>query len=288
MSTGILLHGYVEVDDGLRFGGLNGFKGNPPITQIVSSMEPKKALVRDIGDRYKSCLSTHPLHSTLDLNLAREQHAAYCSALKEIGLEIIHVPRDDERPDSVFVEDNVVVHGGKALICRMAKTSRRGEETGVETVLKHYLKVKRAASPATVEGGDVVHLDDKLISGISQRTNPEGIAQMQEWLEVPVATVFDPSIMHLKSYVTYLGRDIMIATERYATHPALEGFQIIIPPSNNEYAADTLAVGDTVLMAEGYPEAHKMVEEAGFDVVVLNVSEIQKCDGALTCMSVLF
>ncbi len=275
-------------DAGLRFDGLNGFKGNPPITQTVSSMEPKRALVRDIGDRYKSCLSTHPLHSTLDLALAREQHATYCSALKELGLEIIHVSRDDERPDSVFVEDNVVVHKGKALICRMAKTSRRGEERGVETVLKQYLKVKRAMSPATVEGGDVVHLDDKLISGISQRTNPEGIAQMQEWLGVPVATVFDPSIMHLKSYVTYLGRDIMIATERYATHPALEGFQIIIPPSDNEYAADTLAVSDTVLMAEGYPEAHKMVEEAGFDVVVLNVSEIQKCDGALTCMSVLF
>ena len=251
-------------------------------------MEPKRALVRDIGDRYKSCLSTHPLHATLDINLAREQHAAYCSALRELGLEIIRVPRDDERPDSVFVEDNVVVHGGKALICRMAKSSRRGEETGVEAVLKQYLKVKRATSPATVEGGDVVHLDDKLISGISQRTNPEGIAQMQEWLEVPVATVFDPSIMHLKSYVTYLGRKIMIATERYASHPSLEGFQIIIPPSNNEYAADTLAVGDTVLMAEGYHDAHKMVEESGFDVVVLNVSEIQKCDGALTCMSVLF
>ncbi|GAK50874.1 amidinotransferase [Candidatus Moduliflexus flocculans] len=251
-------------------------------------LEPKRALVRDIGDKYKSCLSTHPLHHTLDLSLAREQHAAYCGALRELGLEIIKVPRDDEHPDSVFVEDNAVVHNGKALICRMAKTSRRGEEMGVEAVLKQYVKVKRATSPATVEGGDVVHLDDKLISGISQRTNPEGIAQMQEWLEVPVSTVFDPNIMHLKSYVTYLGKGIMIATDRYATHPALEGYQIIIPPSKDEYAADTLAVGDTVLMAQGYPEAHTMVKEAGFDVVVLNVSEIQKCDGALTCMSILF
>ena len=251
-------------------------------------MEPRRALIRDIGDRYKSCLSTHPLHSTLDLKLAREQHTAYCDALEELGLEIIRVPRDDEHPDSVFVEDNAVVHGGKALICRMAKTSRRGEETAVEAVLKQYLKVKRATSPATVEGGDVVHLDDKLISGISQRTNPEGIAQMQEWLEVPVATIFDPSIMHLKSYVTYLGKGIMIAAEHYATHPALESYQIIIPRSDSEYAADTLSVGDTVLMAKGYPEAYKMVEEAGFKVVVLDVSEIQKCDGALTCMSILF
>jgi len=256
--------------------------------KAVAILEPKRALVREIGDRYKSCLSTHPLHSTLDLALAREQHAAYCNALAELGLEIIRVQRDDERPDSVFVEDNVVVHKDKALICRMAKMPRRGEETGVEAVIKQYLRVKRATSPATVEGGDVVHLDDKLISGISQRTNPEGIAQMQAWLEVPVATIFDPGIMHLKSYVTYLGRNTMIATEKYATHPALEGFQMIIPPGNDEYAADTLAVGDTVLMAKGYPEAHVMVKEAGFDVVVLNVSEIQKCDGALTCMSVLF
>jgi dimethylargininase len=111
---------------------------------------------------------------------------------------------------------------------------------------------------------------------------------MQEWLGVPVSTVFDPGIMHLKSYVTYLGKGIMIATERYAAHPALEGFQVIIPPSRDEYAADTLAVGDTVLMAEGYAEARQMVEEAGFEVVTLNVSEIQKCDGALTCMSILF
>jgi len=251
-------------------------------------MDPKRAIVRDIGDKYKSCLSTHPLHDTLDIELAREQHSSYCKELEELGLEIINVPRDDEHPDSVFVEDNAVVHNGKALICRMAKTSRRGEETGVEAVLKQYVNVKRATSPATVEGGDVVHLPNKLISGISQRTNPEGVAQMHEWLDVPVATIFDPGIMHLKSYITYLGKGIMIATERYATHPALEGFQIIIPPSKDEYAADTLAVGDTVLMAEGYPEAHQMVNEAGFDVVVLNVSEIQKCDGALTCMSIIF
>ena len=268
--------------------GLNRFKDWGTMRPIMATKEPRRALVRDIGDKYKSCLSTHPLHSTLDLKLARKQHAAYCEALAELGLEIIRVPRDDERPDSVFVEDNAVVHGGKALVCRMAKMSRRGEETGVEAVLKQYLEVKRATSPATVEGGDVVHLSDKLISGISQRTNFEGVAQMQEWLEVPVATVFDPGIMHLKSYVTYLGKGIMIATERYATHPALEGFQMIIPPSRDEYAADTLAVGDTVLMAEGYPEAHVMVKEAGFDVVTLNVSEIQKCDGALTCISILF
>ena len=219
---------------------------------------------------------------------AREQHAKYCETLSELGLEVIHVPRDDEYPDSCFVEDNAVVENNKALICRMAKESRRGEQPGVAAVLEEIMPIKWAEAPATIEGGDVVHAKGKLISGISGRTNLEGVAQMKEWLDVPVATVFDPTIMHLKSYVTYLGKDIMIATEKYAKHPALEGFNILIPPCEDEYAADTLAVGDTILMAAGYDTAQLMVKEAGFDVISMDVSEIQKCDGALTCLSILF
>ncbi|MCW4051093.1 MAG: arginine deiminase-related protein [Candidatus Bathyarchaeota archaeon] len=251
-------------------------------------MNPKHAVVRTPGDNYTSCLSTHPLHHTVSLEKAREQHANYCNTLAELGLEVIHVPRSDEYPDACFVEDNAVVENGKAIICRMAKESRRGEQPDVAAVLEEYMPVKWATEPATLEGGDVVHAERKLISGITERTNLEGVAQMQEWLGVPVATIFDPSIMHLKSYVTYLGKGIMIATEKYAHHPALEGYQIIIPPSMDEYAADTLAVGDTVLMAEGYDTAQLMVKEAGFDVVSMDVSEIQKCDGALTCLSILF
>ena len=133
-----------------------------------------------------------------------------------------------------------------------------------------------------------MHVEGRLISGITDRTNYEGVAQMEEWLNVPVSTIFDPSIMHLKSYVTYLGKDIMIATKKYSNHPALEGFYILIPPEHDEYAADTLAYGDTVLMAEGYDTAQIMVREAGFDVISMDVSEIQKCDGALTCLSILF
>lgn len=251
-------------------------------------MEPRYALVRTPGDSYRSCLSTHPLHSTVSLELAREQHASYCETLSELGLEVIHVPRDDLHPDACFVEDNAVVHGGRALICRMAKESRRGEQPGVAAKLEALMPVRWAEEPATIEGGDVVHLDDRLISGITQRTNPDGVAQMEEWLGVPVSTIFDPGIMHLKSYVTYLGNGIAIATEKYSRHPALEGLHILIPPEGEEYAADTLAVGDTVLMAKGHDEAHRLVRDAGFDVIPMDVSEIEKCDGALTCLSILF
>ena len=150
------------------------------------------------------------------------------------------------------------------------------------------MPIKWAKAPATIEGGDVIHTEEKLISGISKRTNLEGITQMQNWLEVPVSTIIDHSIMHLKSYVTYMGKNIMIATEKYAYHPSLKGFEVIIPPKGQEYAADTLAIGDVVLMAKGFPEAHEMVEELGFEVISLDVSEIEKCDGALTCLSILF
>jgi dimethylargininase len=181
-----------------------------------------------------------------------------------------------------------VVQGGKALICRMAKESRRGEESGVEEVLRGIMPVRRAASPATVEGGDVIHLPGRLISGITQRTNEEGVAQMQEFLGVPVDTIVDTSIVHLKSYVTYLGRGIMIAAERYAGHDVLRGFKVVMIPEGEEYAADTLAIGDTVFMPAGLPRAHEAVRELGFDVVPLELGEFEKCEGAITCLSIIF
>jgi len=251
-------------------------------------MMPKHALVREPGARYRGCISSHPLRHTVDVSVARRQHAEYCKTLRELRLDIITAPRDDERPDSCFVEDNAVIQRGKALICRMAKESRRGEEEGVEAVLKQYMPVKRAMAPATVEGGDIVHLPDRLISGVTERTNAEGVAQMGSWLGVRVDTIVDPNIVHLKSYVTYLGRNMMIVTKSYADHPALKGFRMLVVPDEERYAANTLAIGDTVLMPSGRPRAQAMVREAGFDVVSLDVGEFEKCEGALTCLSLLF
>ena len=251
-------------------------------------MKPKRALVRELGDSYAGCISSHPLHHTLDLSLAREQHSRYCETLSELGLEVIRVPRDDDLPDACFVEDNAVVYGGRALICRMAKESRRGEPSAVAEVLEEYVKIKWASAPATIEGGDVVHLPGRLVCGITQRTNHEGAIQMGDWLGVPVDTIEDPGIMHLKSYVTSLGQGRVVATSEYADHPVLEGLEVLVVPEGEEYAADTLTVGDTVLMPAGYPGAHAMVREAGYEVIPMNVSEIEKCDGALTCLSILF
>jgi len=248
---------------------------------------PKKAIVREPGDSYSKCISCHPLRHTIDVEKARDQHRAYCRALGELGLEVIHVPRDDTLADSCFVEDNAVIHRGKALMCRMARQSRRSEIGAVESVLKDLVRVKQATAPATVEGGDVVHLSDRLLSGVSQRTNSQGVTQMEQWLGVKVDTVEDPSIVHLKSHVTYLGGDFMVSTRRYAKHPTLDGLTVLVVPEDEEYAADTLAIGDSVLMAEGRPKSQRLIRDAGFEVISLDVSEFEKCEGALTCLSLV-
>jgi dimethylargininase len=224
----------------------------------------------------------------VDLNKARAQHARYCYVLSDLGLEVIRVPRDDLHPDACFVEDNAVVFGDKALICRMAKESRRGEQPGVAAVLEEYVKIKWAETPATIEGGDVVHLGDRLICGVTERTNLEGVSQMRDWLGVQVETIDALGIMHLKSYVTSLGGGRVVATRKYSTHPTLAGLEVLVIPDGEEYAADTLTVGDTVLMPEGYPRSHEMVRAAGYEVIPMDVREIEKCDGALTCLSILF
>ncbi|UCE91052.1 MAG: amidinotransferase [Methanobacteriota archaeon] len=251
-------------------------------------MGPTKAITRKMGKAYVDCVSCHPKRHTIDLTRAKEQHSTYCSTLADLGLEVATLPADESHPDACFVEDTVVVRGRRALVCRAGAESRRGEETAVEQFLQDYLTTRRAEAPATVEGGDVVHFEGRLLSGVSQRTNAEGVRQMGDWLEAPVDTIVDPEIMHLKSYVTYLGRNTVVANRRYASHPTLADLDVVVVPPDEAYAADTLTIDDTVLMPSSCPKAHDLVRRAGFRVVQLDMSEIEKCDGAMTCLSVLF
>jgi dimethylargininase len=158
----------------------------------------------------------------------------------------------------------------------------------VAAVLEEYVKIRGAKAPATIEGGDVVHLGDRLICGVTERTNLEGVSQLRKWLGIQVETIDDPGIMHLKSYVTSLGKGRVIATRKYSTHPALARLEVLVIPDGEEYAADTLTVGDTVLMPAGYPRSYEIIRAAGYEVIPMDVGEIEKCDGALTCLSILF
>ncbi|MFX0124132.1 MAG: dimethylarginine dimethylaminohydrolase family protein [Candidatus Hodarchaeota archaeon] len=251
-------------------------------------MNFQHALVREPGENFSQCITSHPLKHSINVSNAKKQHFIYCNILIELGLEVIHLPIDNVRPDSCFVEDTAIIHNKKALITRMGVESRRGEVESVEDVLKDYMETEKAVDPATIEGGDVIHLPDRLVCGLTQRTNSDGVNQMGKWLNVKVDTINDPNIIHLKSYLTYLGNGLIIATNTYANHPILEDYDILIVTENESYAANTLTIGNSVLLPRGFPNTQKMLTEAGFQVIPLDMSEFQKCEGALTCLSLLF
>ena len=251
-------------------------------------MNPRRALVREPGSSFPKCISSHPLKHTINYSKALKQHLNYCQVLESLNLEIIYLTRNDKHPDSCFVEDNAVIHNEKALITRMGAESRRGEEDAIEAVLRDYMEIKRAKAPATIEGGDIIHLPDRLICGITQRTNADGASQMKNWLNVIVDTFISPNIVHLKSYVTYLGDDFVIATKTYADNPILKNFKKLVVENDESYAANTLAIDNNVLMPKGFQKAQAKVRDAGFEVIPLDMSEFQKCEGALTCLSLIF
>ena len=248
----------------------------------------KFAIVKPPSRSYQRCISSHPLRSTVDLARAQGQHKAYCAALEELSMDLIQLAPDDAKPDSCFVEDTAIIHGTKAFITRMAIDSRRGEEASVREELEKHLKVNCCQPPATIEGGDAIHLQHELIIGETQRTTAGGIGQTGEWFQVPIKTIKDTAIVHLKSHVTYLGKEVIICTGRYADHPVLAQFEKLVVDKKEVYAANTLAIGDVVLMTKGYPASEQLVKDAGFDVITLDMSEFEKCEGALTCLSLLF
>jgi dimethylargininase len=250
-------------------------------------LRPKRAIVRPPGKAYTRCVSCHPLRHTVDLPLALEQHSRYCELLSDLGVEVIRLPPDDSHPDACFVEDTAIVFGERALVCRIGEPSRRGEEDAVADVLGQFVSLRRAVAPATVDGGDVIHLPDRLISGLSRRTNQDGIAQMGDWLGVRVDAVSSPEMMHLKSHVTYLGDDTVVSTGEFVGHPALGGLSVIVVPEEETYAANTLTIGRTVITSKAGERLRRLVNDAGFETRTLDMSEFEKCDGALTCLSLL-
>ncbi|TFG09269.1 amidinotransferase [Candidatus Thorarchaeota archaeon] len=251
-------------------------------------MKTKRALVRRPGKSFSSCISDHPERDTVDLTRAREQHRKYVSVLRDLGLDIIELAPLDSHADSCFVEDTVVVHGDRCVICNLKLPSRQGEESTVGRVLEDFLDCIWMKPPATLEGGDVIHLDDRLICGISKRTNQLGAAKLEDWLKVPIERVVDPSLFHLKGKATFLGNNTMVISEDYAQNPHFSDFSLVVVSRDESYATNTLTIGDTVLMPEGFVNTKSRITELGFDVIELELTEFEKCQGSLTCLSIMF
>nr|MDO8100593.1 arginine deiminase family protein [Candidatus Njordarchaeota archaeon] len=261
---------------------------------LVRGATPKGrcAVVREVPETYDRCVRTYTRIGKIDVELAKKQHELYCRALQGAGLKLIRIPADDSLPDCVFVEDPAIVYKGKAIMCRMGVESRVGEVQEVRRTLSRYVeKVEEIKPPGTIEGGDVLRVGDDLFIGLTARTNMTGIDQVREILKDEtrnVTPVRVSSILHLKSACSYVGDDCIVVNGEHFDLGVFSQFKLIRLPKEEAYAANCLAVNDTVFIIKGYPRTKRMIEKEGFVTEELDVSEFKKGEGSLTCLSIIF
>jgi dimethylargininase len=209
-------------------------------------------------------------------------------------LTVTSLPPDPGYPDATFVEDTAILTERCAVIARPGAPSRRGEVMDMNTVIaKFYSNLLAIQEPGTLDGGDVCQAGNHFFVGISERTNEAGARQLAELL-APFgysSSLVDiretHGLLHLKSAVAYLGEDRLVVTEALG-HAAFPSYELILVNSNEEYAANCIRVNDFVILAAGHPSFAKTVRALGYQTIALEMSEFQKMDGGLSCLSLRF
>lgn len=248
-----------------------------------------RALVREIPASFTRALSAHTPASPIDVALARSQHAAYVAAVAAAGVDIESLPADEGHPDCVFVEDTAVIVDGVALITQPGAPSRRGETDAVATALAKHVEIVRMTGDATLDGGDCMRVGDTIYVGASARTNAAGIARLTAvFAKLRVVTVWLPAhVLHLKCVCTPLGGDRMLLADASLAATTFAA-DIVRVPADETYAANAVAIGSHVIVADGFPRTRDALAAAGFAVHPVPVSEVRKADGSVTCQSLLY
>ena len=227
-----------------------------------------------------------------DYELACSQHADYVEALESCGLVVSVLPADQEYPDSTFVEDVAVMLPNAVILTRPGAGSRRGEVLEIRPTLEELVgNISMIHPPGTLEGGDVMMVDTHFYIGVSERTNEAGARQMIAILEqygLTGSTVALKEMLHLKSGVSYIESGNLLACGEFIGKPEFKQFDTLKVSESEAYAANSLWLNGTVLVPKGYPDIAIAIESRGYSVKIVNVSEFQKLDGGLSCLSLRF
>jgi len=248
------------------------------------------ALTRAVPESISRCELTHLDRNPIDLEVARRQHKDYEDALAAAGCTIRRLPTADEFPDSVFVEDAAIVLDEVAVITRPGAVSRRAETESVAAALRDYRELLFIEEPATVDGGDILRVGRTIFVGQSSRTNTAGFQQLSEALTrfgYSVRPVTPRGCLHLKSAATAFVDDGVLVNPQWIDPSVFSGFTAINVDSSEPFAANVLRVGEAVLCAASFPCTAHLLRSAGVDVRMVDVSELAKAEGALTCCSVV-
>ncbi len=250
-----------------------------------------QALTRQVSPTFAECELTFLNRQPIDVAKAIKQHRAYEACLTELGAHVISLPADPSFPDGVFVEDAAIVLDEVAIVTRPGAESRRGETESIAQALAPFRELRYIREPATLEGGDVVHIGRTLFVGLSRRTNREGIGQLTELLKpfghrvIPVEV---NGCLHLKSGACWAGGDRILANRQWIDASAFRDFRIIDVAADEPGAADVLPIGGSVLVPSNFVHTSETLTAAGVDVRNIDVSELQKAEAGVTCMSILF
>lgn len=256
--------------------------------------ERRRAIVRGIPNSFTSALANHFGEGPNDLELARKQHAGYAQALRGHGVEVIEIQPDDNHPDCVFVEDQAVTIGTKCFIPIPGHESRIGEQEAVVSTLAEFQEIVRMEH-GIMDGGDVLRIGDILFIGRSKRTDDAGISSFRDFVEAEgfELRVIDipPHVLHLTSMCSSPRDDILLLTEDTVPIDAfgeLTGTEVVIIPKSEVKGVNVIGFGDRAIIAAGNPTVEQELTSRGFELTIIDISQISAADASLTCCSVFF
>jgi dimethylargininase len=248
------------------------------------------AITRDIGPRFNECEITHIERTPIDLETARAQHHEYVNILKQLGCNLIELRAEAALPDSVFVEDTAFILPEAAVITRPGADSRKPEIESIIQALSPYIQLIHVREPATVDGGDVLVLGKNIYIGRSTRSNEKAIDQLNEMLGEFGYTVIGVEMhdcLHLKSAVTRVDDKTLLINKNWVDTHHFEKYDLIEVDPSEPYAANCLPVGESIMFPTAFPKTGAKLEERGCKVVTVDVSELAKAEGAVTCCSLI-
>lgn len=241
--------------------------------------------------RLQNCELTFLQSEAINMEKATEQHKNYRAMLERCGAKVIVLDENSTLPDSVFVEDPIIVFDEVAVLTSMGVESRRAESEVMEKVFSQYRKVERVILPAKIEGGDVLKVGKKIFVGDSARTNQKGIQALAMILKpfgYEVISVKVTGCLHLKTGATALDDGTIFINSNWVDAEAFQGFAKVEAPSDEPFGANVLKIGDILCMNEAFPKSIALIKSLGYTVDSCNISEFVKAEAGLTCMSVPF
>jgi dimethylargininase len=249
------------------------------------------ALTRPVSASLAQCELTYLARTPFDIDLARRQHHVYEQALRQFGCQVVALPEAPELPDAVFVEDLALVLDEVGILTRPGAESRRPEAPTVEETLARYRPVRRIEPPGTLEGGDILRLGRTIYVGRSGRSNAEGIRQLQALcgeFGYAVVSVALRGCLHLKSAVTDIAPDRLLLNPAWVAPESFEGWAWVAVAPGEEHAANALRIGEGLIYPSSFPRTLETLARMAVQVQAVDVSEIQKAEGAVTCCSLVF